>query len=388
MKLLLYSHYFAPSIGGVETIVQGLASGLAELRDASGAPEFEVALVTQTPAGDFADASLPVPVVRRPGFLGLLARIRAADVVHLAGPAIVPLFASLVLRKRVVLEHHGFHAVCPNGQLFYEPTQSPCPGHFMAGRHRECLRCNAAQGALASAKLWLTAFLRRFLAKRSSANVTPTAWLGEVLALPRTKSIFHGIPAPNPAVERGQGGVPVVVFQGRLVSTKGARILLEAARNLLQRQFRFELHIIGGGPQRETLAQLTREWGLEPAAQFLGPLAAAELDRELERASVVVVPSQGGEVFGLVVAENMFRGLPVVASNLGAFVEVIGDAGIVFRTGDAADLAQRLAELLGDPVARENLGMRARTRAARFFARDRMIEAHASLYRNLVGAKR
>jgi hypothetical protein len=42
MKLLLYSHFFAPSIGGVETIVLSLARGLAELRDSNGAPEFEI----------------------------------------------------------------------------------------------------------------------------------------------------------------------------------------------------------------------------------------------------------------------------------------------------------------------------------------------------------
>ena len=52
MKLLLYSHFFAPSIGGVETIVLSLARGLAERRSSSGEPEFAVTLVTQTPAGN------------------------------------------------------------------------------------------------------------------------------------------------------------------------------------------------------------------------------------------------------------------------------------------------------------------------------------------------
>jgi hypothetical protein len=55
MKLLLYSHFFAPSIGGVETIVQLLASGLAELAS-NGGKQFEVVLVTQTPADNFDSA--------------------------------------------------------------------------------------------------------------------------------------------------------------------------------------------------------------------------------------------------------------------------------------------------------------------------------------------
>jgi len=57
MKLLIYSHFFAPSIGGVESAVLSLAGGLPELRIPNGDPEFEVTLVTYTPAGDFDDRS-------------------------------------------------------------------------------------------------------------------------------------------------------------------------------------------------------------------------------------------------------------------------------------------------------------------------------------------
>jgi hypothetical protein len=41
MKVLVYSHFFAPSVGGVETMVLSLARSLADLRDSSGAPQFE-----------------------------------------------------------------------------------------------------------------------------------------------------------------------------------------------------------------------------------------------------------------------------------------------------------------------------------------------------------
>jgi len=93
-----------------------------------------------------------------------------------------------------------------------------------------------------------------------------------------------------------------------------------------------------------------------------------------------VVPSLGGEVFGLVVAENMLRGLPVVASDLGAFVEVLGDAGLTFRTGDPAALAAALSRLLDDPSFAATLGQRGSRRAETVYALDCMIESHASLY--------
>jgi len=384
MTLLIYSHYFAPSIGGVETIVESLARGLSVLRSSAGELDFDVTLVTQTPAGNFRDEDLPFCVIRRPSTLGLLGLIRTADVVHVAGPALGPLVLAWLARKPFIIEHHGFQTVCPNGQLFYEPSQSPCPGHFMAGRHLECLRCNASQGALHSFKLWLLTFARRFLARRVVVNITPTKWLGELVKLPRSEAIPHGLDATRDALwPTSKGSIPVVVFQGRLVTTKGVRLLLEATHRLVAEAPEFELHIIGDGPERKSLERLADEWKLTPRVRFFASLPPSELDVTLARATVVVVPSLGGEVFGLVVAENMLRGLPVLASDLGAFAEVIGDAGLLFRTGDAEDLARRLATLLRDPALAAELGVRARQRVLDFFGRGRMIEAHACVYRNI-----
>ena len=385
MKLLLYSHFFAPSIGGVETIVQSLARGLAQCRTPAGQPEFAVTLVTQTPAGNYDDSALPFPVVRRPGFLQLWRLLRAADAVHLAGPALLPLFLGLLARKPVVLEHHGFQAICPNGQLLFEPTQEPCPGHFMAGRHAQCLRCNSAEGSLASFKLWLLTFLRRFLSKRAAANITPVQCLVDLLQLPRAQAIPHGLDTSRIFPERQPPpGPPVIAFQGRLVTTKGIRVLLEAARLLQQQSIPFALHVIGDGSERPSLESLAGQWQLAPRVRFFGSLPPAELDTVLAQAAVVVVPSLGGEVFGLVVAENMLRGLPVVASDLGAFVEVLGDAGVTFRTGDSADLARQLASLLKQPAHALSLGQRARPRVEKVFDRARMIAAHARLYRRIL----
>jgi glycosyltransferase involved in cell wall biosynthesis len=108
MKLLLYSHSFAPRVGGVETIVLSLARGLAELRTVDNRPRFELTLVTETSAGDFDERSLEFPVVREPSALALKRLIDAADVIHLAGPALLPLFLAWLSRKPVVLEHHGY----------------------------------------------------------------------------------------------------------------------------------------------------------------------------------------------------------------------------------------------------------------------------------------
>src|SRR5467141_195646 len=333
MKLLIYSHFFPPSVGGVETIVLSLARGLAGLRDSGGAPPFEITLVTQTSAGNYEDGEHPFRVIRKPGFLQLWQLIRKSDVVHVAGPALSPLFVSLLAGRPVIVEHHGFQTICPNGQLLIESTGMPCPGHFMAGRHAECLRCNSAQGWFASRKLWLLTFVRRFLCARVSANITPTEWLGAQLHLPRSTPVPHGLDtsaAISPAVSNVTplSATPVIAFQGRLVTTKGVRLLFEAACILRKQSRPFELLVIGDGPERTSLEQLARDSQLSSQVCFAGCLAASELEDALAHVSLLVVPSLGGEVFGLVVAENMLRGLPVIASDLGAFAEVLGPAGL------------------------------------------------------------
>ncbi|MGB6597909.1 MAG: glycosyltransferase, partial [Candidatus Acidiferrum sp.] len=220
MKLLIYSHFFVPSVGGVETIVLSLARGLAQLRKPDGDAEFEVSLATETPADNFDDASLPFRVVRRPNLIHLWDLIRASDVVHVAGPAMAPLLLGFLARKPVVVEQHGFQTICPNGQLLIEPAGMPCPGHFMAGRYAECMRCNVGQGWMVSRKLWLLTFVRRFLCRRVSSNITPTAWLGGLIQLPQIVAIPHGVECVGAPVsyQAASSRLPMIVFQGRLVT--------------------------------------------------------------------------------------------------------------------------------------------------------------------------
>jgi glycosyltransferase involved in cell wall biosynthesis len=385
VKLLIYSHFFSPSIGGVETIVRSVAQGLHELRGPDNHPEFEVTVVTQTPAAEFDDSSLSFPVVRRPTLAKLWSLVRESEVIHIAGPALGPLFLGFWARKPVVVEHHGFQITCPNGQLLIEPAATPCPGHFMAGHHGTCLRCNAGQGWVTSCRLWLLTFVRRMLCRSVRANITPTVWLGSLLQVPGIVNIPHGLdPTACPEKNIEKSEPPLIAFQGRLVTTKGVRLLLEAGRILAEQGRSFEVLVIGDGPERESLEQFSRELHILSRVRFAGRLSADQLDATLARASIVVVPSLGGEVFGLVVAENMLRGLPILASDLGAFVEVLGDTGLTFPTGDAAELARQLGKLLDDPALRVRLGQQARERALNMYNLGSMIDFHAALYRKLV----
>jgi len=386
MKLLIYARDWAPSIGGVQTIVKTLADGLADWSSKHSEEAIQVTLLTQTPAGSMNDSQLPYRVVRKPGLTDFIREIRRADVVHLAGPTLLPLVIGYLLRKPTVIEHHGFQAICPNGQLVYEPTQTLCPGHFMARRYGECVRCNFKLGRLTSVKMLMLTFPRRWFSQRVAANIVPTSWLGSLLQLNRLKTIFHGLPPREPSPERCvRSTVPIFAFLGRLVSTKGVRVLIEAAGLLKAKHREFQVRIIGDGPERPELETLVRDLGIRSYVQFLGYVPEERLEESLEDATAVVMPSLGGEVFGLVAAENMQRGRLVIASDIGALSEVLGDAGRTFATGDAEDLARCMEGIIEDPSLSEKIGQDAVGRIAQSFAANQMVSKHLRVYEEIGG---
>ena len=385
MRILIYTHAFTPQIGGAETIVLSLARRLAGWHSDGTAKRPETTLVTSTPAGDMDDAALGFRVVRQPRLVKLLKLFKEAEVIHLAGPTLLPLFLGWLMRKRVVVEHHGFQTVCPNGQFFYGPDRCLCPGHFMAARHLECLRCNVKCGRIATFKMWLFTFPRRRLCGMISANVTPTAWLSNVLQLPRTTPIHHGLALAATSQPPEDLLKPATfVFLGRLVGTKGVDILIGAADRLKQQGCTFRIRIIGDGPDRGMLEQKAAMGGLGGCIEFLGYLPDEQIQEAIAGAVAVVMPSLAGEVFGLVAAENMLRGRLVIASDIGALREVVGDAGLLFPPGDEIALMRCMWRALEDVSRTTALRKKAMERARLLFDEALMVRNHLALYRRLV----
>jgi len=172
MKLLIYFHFFAPSIGGVENAVQSLAGGLLALPAPQGSREFDVTVVTQTARGEVDDAAYPFRVLRQPSLIRLWQAIREADAIHIAGPALLPMALSFLAGRPVVIEHHGYQAICPNGLLVHQPDGSICPGHFQAKHYRECWRCQRSElSPLRTFISLLLMFPRRWLSRKAAANL-------------------------------------------------------------------------------------------------------------------------------------------------------------------------------------------------------------------------
>jgi glycosyltransferase involved in cell wall biosynthesis len=192
------------------------------------------------------------------------------------------------------------------------------------------------------------------------------------------KTIYHGI-SPAPTVASHDPQPPTFAFQGRLVTTKGAGLVLDAAKRLRKEGFKFHLKIIGDGPEMNFLR--LRAASVEGKVEFLGHVPDELLGEAFSDVTAVVMPSLGGEVFGLVAAENMLRGKVLIVSDIGSMEELVGDTGLVFPAGDAMALASCMRKVLEDSSLAASLGSAARTRAMQAFNRDSMIQDHVSLYR-------
>lgn len=393
LKLVIYAEYFLPVVGGVQTSVELLARGLAELAptDAADSRPIEVTLVTRTAANGMDDSALPYRIVRRPSLPELIRLIGAADVIHIAGPCFMPILLVWLLRKPAAIEHHGYQASCPNGLLFMDQTHSLCPGHFMAGRYTECLACNSGTlGWFGSLRQLLMTFPRRWLCKRASVNITISDHVAGRLRLPRSKTIYYGIeilePRP-PQPSRTTTQALRIAYVGRFVVEKGVPVLLRAAQLLAKTGCDFELMLVGDGPERSKLEALTTQFGLTGRVAFAGELSRQQVDEILRTTDVVVMPSLCEETAGLAAMEQMMTGGVVVASEIGGLAEVVDGVGLKFSPGNPEELCARLLSIANKPSDLVQLGSLARARALHQFTVNRFIAQHASLYRDLFAGK-
>ena len=381
MKLLLYSHAFAPQVGGVETFSTHLASGLARNNAESGEP-VSVTVVTQTAGADEPCSTGHFGIVRRPGARRLWQLIGSADKVVLAGPAILPLLYALLRRKPVIVTHHAYQSICPNGLLFHMPTQTCCPGHFAAGRYLECVKCNRPQETtVGSIKSLLLTFLRRGLCYLADSNVAVTDHVARRIVLPHVRVIRHGVPVTPPMNGAAQNlkSDTCFAYVGRLVTEKGVATLVDAARLLKARSCRFRVLIIGDGPERERLQKMVSNAALKNEVSFEGFQTGRQLEDILRKVSAIVIPSVWEEAAGLSALEQMMESRLIIGSDSGGLAEQIGDAGLKFAPGNPAALADQMQKVIEDPRSIAVFQSRSRERALNLYSVDRMLQEYQTL---------
>lgn len=159
---------------------------------------------------------------------------------------------------------------------------------------------------------------------------------------------------------------PLILFCAKLVPKKEPGLLLGAYAALRRQGARARLVLAGEGPLRGELEATVSAQRI-PDVSFLGFVNQAELPALYAASDLLVLPSSHDETFGLVVAEALHAGLPVIASDHVGCAEdlVLPQTGLVFRNRDEAELLRCLGLLCADPDAaarRQRLGLGAKAR--------------------------
>jgi phosphatidylinositol alpha-mannosyltransferase len=305
--------------------------------------------------------------VAEPGFVGLggsLAVPYNGSVARIAfGPRALARVRRAVARGGYDLLHVHEPLSPSVGLLAVATTSVPAVGTFHANLDRSL--------ALEAARPLLRRVYDRLagrIAVSASARDTWQRRFGGTMAVVPNGVAPEFFASPKP-LDGWKQDSPTVLFVGRLEPRKGLEYLVRAFLRLKPAFPRLRLLVVGRddrGQQGKAMAMVPPR--LRPDLVFVGSVPQADLPSWYASADVFCAPSLGGESFGIVLAEAMAVGLPVVCSDIGGYRDVVRDGadGLLVPPRDPAALAAALAGLLDNPARLAAMGEAAAAAARRY----------------------
>lgn len=230
--------------------------------------------------------------------------------------------------------------------------------------------------------------IERLVAPLSSKIITVSefdrqlALKARIAPADRVVTVYNGIPDVASARRAAPAHEPVrLVMVARFEPQKDHETLLQALAGLADRLW--ELDLIGDGPLRSQMEDLTASLRLSTKVRFLGH--RTDVDRCLAEAQISVLATNW-EGFPLTILEAMRAGLPVVASSVGGVGEAVRDeqSGYLVPRGDAIQLRDRIVRLLSSPGLRAIMGAHGRMVWEQNFTHALMVERTLGIYRQVL----
>lgn len=176
-----------------------------------------------------------------------------------------------------------------------------------------------------------------------------------------------------------------VLFSGKLIAKKRPLDLVNALGIARRHNTRLRLLVVGDGPLRAECEERAR--ALHVPSTFLGFLNQSRIAEAYVAADCLILPSDHGETWGLVVNEAMACGKPAIVSDrVGCHLDLIrpGQTGFVFPFGEVNELAARLLELAGEPNRLTTLGTAAREHVRRNYSIETLLAGTVAALRSVV----
>jgi glycosyltransferase involved in cell wall biosynthesis len=314
------------------------------------------------------------------------------DIVHIHNtfPLISPAIMSAIGRRaKKVLTLHNYRTLCPAA--------------IPMRNNRVCTLC------IDGRTVWPA--LRFGCYRGSRAATLPLAlsvalhrargtWIRDVdafialSAFQREKMTGAGLPAekvyvkPNfypglPKIKAWGERDTAVVYVGRLSAEKGVATLVAAWRQWGTEAP--ELRLVGDGPMRDELVEAATGFPV----RFLGQLSRDNTQQEMEKAKLLVLPSEWFETFGMVVIEAFAHGTPVAVSKLGALPSIVreGVTGVTFPPADPAGLLASVRQAWSDDGLLARMGEAARKEFEDKYTEEANYRQLMEIYENVLAGK-
>jgi glycosyltransferase involved in cell wall biosynthesis len=336
MKILLYSSVFYPSLGGIETITATLADLINQLGH-------KCIVVTETSIDIGKEKDWSFPVIRKPNFIKRLSLVRECDIVHSNGASLALLPFAKLTGKPFIWTHNGYQVSCVDGLGWKGTSPTPMsPFESLKYYYRE-------NGLSFFIKEAIKLGIRRSATRIVDLNIACTNWVANRQTL--SNQIVAYTPYrldPFQKASRSEKKKYDFIFVGRLVDEKGVADLIEAFHMLIATPGHEQkrLAIVGSGPLKKSLENLSFRLGLDKNIFFLGAKYGDSLLKVICQSEIAVVPSVWEEPMGGVALELLAAGKKVIVSRKGGHAECIDKAGLTFENGDISSLFKSMLKMI------------------------------------------
>ena len=177
---------------------------------------------------------------------------------------------------------------------------------------------------------------------------------------------------------------------GRLAEKKGVNYLIESMPIVLKGMHDSKLIIVGDGPEKEKLVELTKTLNLKDNVAFVGSLMNEDLPKYYATADVFVGPSivtktGDTEGLGVVFLEAIASGTCVIGSNVGGIPDIIinNKTGILVEEKNPYQLASAIVNLMENKMLQKKLIKNAISRIKNAYSWDKVAEKFAEVYNKI-----
>lgn len=353
MKVALCSDWVYPTVGGVQSHIDGLASQLTTLG-------YEVVIVTK----DMHDGENINPSNKT-----MIREIKTKSIAPIKHVIVPPSKEDLikVMKKEKFDVVHAHHAFTPTALLSLDAAKNlgiptVLTNHSISIANSSDILWNSMSQILFPLKKYINeADCIIAVSNAASEFIGRFTENKDIIVIPNGVNVtkFSQSKYPDPGLlDPSRLELPFLFAVGRLSFRKGFHLLIEAMPNILKEVPDAQLYIAGKGYMMTFLEGLSNSLGLNNNVNFLGYVSEEALPWLYKNSDVFIFPSITAESFGITLIEAMSARRAVVASKIGGVPEIIEDRmnGLLFNPWDSKGIAEKTLEILENEKLSNFLG--------------------------------